>query len=153
MRNSVKVVIDAYNGSMTFYVIDPKDPIIKAYQKAFPKLFSPRSQMSAELRAHLRYPEDLFRVQTNMFGRYHITDPNEFYNKADAWDIAQDPGSGQVGAGGAITQTTNAQGRRSHQAAHGPDLSLLTPAGRTEAESFLILQPFVPSSRTTSSRT
>ena len=75
VRNSVKVVIDAYNGSMKFYVVDTKDPLVKAYQKAFPKLFSPQSQMTAELRSHLRYPEDLFRVQTNAFGLYHITDP------------------------------------------------------------------------------
>ena len=79
--------------------------------------------MTAELRAHLRYPEDLFRVQTNAFGLYHITDPAEFYNKADAWDIAQDPGSGLVGTSG-TTATTNAQGvvGPSRRVAHGPVL-------------------------------
>src|SRR5207249_4897879 len=80
VRNSVKVVTDAFNGSMQFYVMDQNDPIIKAYQKAFPKLFTDASQMSPDLRAHLRYPEDMFRVQTNMFGLYHITNASEFYN-------------------------------------------------------------------------
>ena len=65
--------------------------------------------MTAELKSHLRYPEDMFRVQTNMFGLYHITDPADFYNKADAWDIAQDPGSGRWAAA-ARRPTTNAQG-------------------------------------------
>ena len=109
VRNSVKVVIDAYNGSMTFYVVDPKDPIVRAYQKAFPKLFTDGSTMSPELKTHLRYPEDLFRVQTNMFGLYHITNAAAFYNRTDQWDISQDPGSGRVGSSG-VTQTTNAQG-------------------------------------------
>ncbi len=75
VRNSVKVTVDAYEGTVTFYVVDPKDPIIQAYREAFPDLFTDRSQMSAELRKHLRYPEDLFKVQSNTFGRYHVTEP------------------------------------------------------------------------------
>jgi uncharacterized membrane protein (UPF0182 family) len=148
VRNSVKVVIDAYNGSLQFYVMDSKDPIIKAYKKAFPKLFTDGSQMSPELRAHLRYPEDLFRVQTNEFGLYHITSPAEFYNKSDAWDISQDPGSGQVGAGGAITQTTNAQGAvtATREGRMNP-YYLLMRLPAEQSESFLILQPFVPFSQ------
>jgi uncharacterized membrane protein (UPF0182 family) len=148
VRNSVKVVTDAFNGTVTFYVVDNKDPVVKAYQKAFPKLFTDGSQMSPELRAHLRFPEDLFRVQTNMFGLYHITNPSAFYNKSDAWDISQDPGSGQVGAGGAITQTTNAQGQitSSREARMNP-YYLLTRLPNEQSESFLILQPFVPVSQ------
>ena len=147
-RNSVKALTDAYNGTVTFYVVDNKDPVIKAYQKAFPKLFTDGSQMSPELRSHLRYPEDMFRVQTNMFGLYHITDPAAFYNKSDAWDISQDPGSGQVGAGGAITQTTNAQGvvTASREARMNP-YYLLMRLPNEQSESFLILQPFVPVSQ------
>ena len=147
VRNSVKVVIDAYNGSMKFYAVDSKDPVLKAYQKAFPKLFTPGSEMTDELRSHLRYPEDLFRVQTNAFGLYHITDPAEFYNKADAWDIAQDPGSGLVGSGG-TTATTNAQGvvGPSRELRMDPYYLLMRLPGEQE-EDFLILQPFVPTSR------
>jgi uncharacterized membrane protein (UPF0182 family) len=148
VRNSVKAVTDAFNGTVTFYVVDNKDPMIKAYQKAFPKLFTDASQMSPELRAHLRFPEDLFRVQTNMYGLYHITSPSAFYNKSDAWDISQDPGSGQVGAGGAITQTTNAQGvvTSSREARMNP-YYLLMKLPNEQSESFLILQPFVPVSQ------
>ncbi|MBV8162394.1 MAG: UPF0182 family protein [Acidimicrobiia bacterium] len=148
VRNSVKAVTDAYNGTVTFYVVDNTDPVIKAYQKAFPKLFTDGSQMSPELRAHLRYPEDLFRVQTNMFGLYHITDAAAFYDKSDAWDISQDPGSGQVGATGAITQTTNAQGvvTSSREARMNP-YYLLMRLPNEQTDSFLILQPFVPVSQ------
>jgi uncharacterized membrane protein (UPF0182 family) len=147
VRNSVKVVIDAYNGSMKFYVVDEKDPLLKAYQKAFPKLFSPRSEMTDELRSHLRYPEDLFRIQTNAFGLYHITNPAEFYNKADAWDIAQDPGSGLVGSSG-TTATTNAQGvvGPSRELRMDPYYLLMRLPGEQRTD-FLILQPFVPTSK------
>ncbi|MGH9179868.1 MAG: UPF0182 family protein [Acidimicrobiales bacterium] len=155
VRNSVKAVIDAYDGSINFYVVDDEDPIIKAYQKAFPDLFTPGSEISAGLRSHLRYPEDLFRVQTNMYGRYHITPPNEFYNAADAWDIAQDPGSGSPsptatqnqGATTSTTGTANIGGLVS--AARGRRMDptyLLLRLPNEEEESFLILQPFVPRS-------
>ena len=80
VRNSVKVTIDAYQGTVTFYVFEPKDPIIRAWRSAFPDLFTDASKMPAELRAHLRYPEDLFKVQANMFGRYHVTEPRRFYD-------------------------------------------------------------------------
>ncbi|HVE47295.1 MAG TPA: UPF0182 family protein [Acidimicrobiales bacterium] len=145
VRNSVKVVIDAFNGSMQFYVVDDKDPLIKAYTKAFPKLFTPGSKMSADLRSHLRYPEDLFRVQTNMYGRYHITAPADFYNASDAWNISQDPGSGSPTPEARRT-TTNAAGTvlvSAKEARMDPTYMLLRLPGE-EKESFLILQPFVP---------
>ena len=91
VRNSVKAVVDAYDGDATFYIVDPHDPIIRAWSKAFPKLFTPEDQVPAELRAHFRYPEDIFRVQTNVWGRYHIEDPGDFYNRSDAWNVAQNP--------------------------------------------------------------
>jgi hypothetical protein len=87
IRNSVKVVIDAYNGSMTFYVIDDEDPLVKAYEAIFPKLFTPGSQMPAWVRAHLRYPEGLFRIQSELYRTYHMRDINVFYNKEDLWQI------------------------------------------------------------------
>ena len=147
VRNSVKVVTDAYNGSMKFYVFDPEDPIIRAYQKAFPKLFSPRSEMSTELEKHLRYPEDLFRVQTNAYGLYHVTDAADFYARADVWEIAQDPGSGIVGTTGGASVTTNAQGVAgpARRLRMNPYYLLMRLPGE-EDEDFLILQPFVPAS-------
>jgi len=152
-RNSVKVVTDAFNGTMTFYVVDDKDPIIKAYQKAFPDLFTPGTEISAELRSHLRYPEDLFRVQTTMYGRYHITDPAEFYNAGDAWDISQDPGNGSPAVPNAATTSTTVVGAAPGPLVSGakgkrmdPTYLLLRLPGEEDA-SFLILQPFVPRSQ------
>ena len=111
VRNSVKVVIDAYTGKMTFYVMDPNDPIIQTYEKAFPGMFTPASQMSPELRAHLRYPEDIFTVQATMYGKYHITRAASFYSAADAWTLSPDPGAGSPSQALATTQTVNAQGQ------------------------------------------
>ncbi|TAN31497.1 UPF0182 family protein [bacterium] len=87
VRNSVKVVIDAYEGTADFYVIDPKDPIIKAYRATFPSLFKPIDAMPAGLRAHLRVPVDLFDVQVGIYATYHITDPKVFFAREDVWDI------------------------------------------------------------------
>ncbi|MGH9410600.1 MAG: UPF0182 family protein, partial [Vicinamibacterales bacterium] len=83
MRNSVKVVIDAYNGSTTFYVFDPDDPIIATYRAIFPSLFKDASAMPADLRAHVRYPELLLSLQADVYGLYHMTDPSVFYNRED----------------------------------------------------------------------
>jgi uncharacterized membrane protein (UPF0182 family) len=87
VRNSVKVVIDAYEGTANFYVIDSKDPIIEAYQATFPSLFQPIDAMPAGLRAHLRVPIDLFNVQVQIYATYHITDPKVFFSREDVWDI------------------------------------------------------------------
>ena len=111
VRNSVKVLIDAYTGKMTFYVMDPNDPIIRTYEKAFPEMFTPASKMPSDLRAHLRYPEDIFTVQATMYGKYHITKAASFYSAADAWTLSPDPGSGSPSQALATTQTVNAQGQ------------------------------------------
>jgi uncharacterized membrane protein (UPF0182 family) len=87
LRNSVKAVIDAYNGSVTFYVFDPNDPIIKAYQKMLPGLFRDQRAMPPNIRRHVRYPEDLFTVQAEMYGTYHMTNPTTFYNREDRWEV------------------------------------------------------------------
>ncbi len=87
IRNSVKVVIDAFNGSMKFYVADPTDPIIRAYEKIFPGMFMPFSSMPQVLLAHVRYPQDLFNVQSQMFTTYHVTQPNVLYSKNNQWAI------------------------------------------------------------------
>ncbi|MGE4272848.1 MAG: UPF0182 family protein [Desulfitobacterium sp.] len=90
IRNSVKVVVDAYDGTVNFYAVDTSDPILQTYRKIFPGVFKDLSEMSEELRAHLRYPETLFTIQSNMLKNFHMTDPAEFYNKEDAWDIAKE---------------------------------------------------------------
>jgi uncharacterized membrane protein (UPF0182 family) len=87
IRNSVKVVIDAYNGDVSYYVIDPSDPIVQTYRKIFPTLFKPIDKMPSFLRRHLRYPMDLFIVQAKMYATYHMTDPQVFYNREDLWNI------------------------------------------------------------------
>ena len=87
MRNSVKMVLDAYNGSVEMYVADPTDPVIRVYENIFPGMFRPISEISEDLRKHLRYPEDIFRVQTYMYSVYHMNLPQIFYNKEDLWQI------------------------------------------------------------------
>jgi uncharacterized membrane protein (UPF0182 family) len=97
MRNSVKVVVDAYTGQATFYVADPSDPIIQVYERIFPQLFRPLSAMPAGLRQHIRYPQDIFEVQTNIYAKYHMTDPTVFYNREDLWTPATEiVGTSQV---------------------------------------------------------
>jgi uncharacterized membrane protein (UPF0182 family) len=91
VRNSVKAVVDAYTGEATFYLMDTKDPIAKMWKSAFPKLFTDKSEVPTELAAHFRYPEDLFRVQTNLFGRYQFDDATLFFNRDAAWTVAQAP--------------------------------------------------------------
>lgn len=87
IRNSVKVVIDAYDGSMKFYISDPEDPIIQTYAKIFKDQFLPFEEMSEDLKSHIRYPEDLFIYQTNLYTIYHMNEPQIFYNKEDQWQI------------------------------------------------------------------
>jgi len=87
IRNSVKVVIDAYNGSLDFYIIDENDPLIKVYQKIFKQLFKGFEQMPDDLKAHIRYPRDLFQIQAELYSTYHMTNPDVFYNKEDYWNI------------------------------------------------------------------
>jgi len=90
IRNSVKVVIDAYDGSVTFYVIDPEDALIRTYQSIFPKLFVSAEQMPESLRAHLRYPEDMFNIQASVYQSYHMRDARVFYNKEDLWAVPRE---------------------------------------------------------------
>ena len=89
IRNSVKAVVDAYDGTVTLYVFDEKDPVLRAYRSLFPHLFSPASAMPADLRAHARYPEFMFRVQAEIYRTYHMTDTEAFFNKEDVWEIAR----------------------------------------------------------------
>ncbi len=96
IRNSVKVVIDAYTGETTFYVADAADPIIQCWQKVFPHLFRPMSTMTPELRAHIRYPEDFFLVQADIYRTYHMIDPQVFYNREDLWGFPRENYGGET---------------------------------------------------------
>jgi hypothetical protein len=90
VRNAVKVTIDAYDGSTTFYINDPQDPIVRTWARIYPSLFQPLEQMPAAVRRQLRYPEGLFRTQATMYATYHMRDPRVLYNGEDTWDIAQE---------------------------------------------------------------
>ncbi len=87
LRNSVKAVVDAYNGAVTLYVFDRYDPIINAYRRVLPELFKDASEMPENLRRHIRYPEDIFTVQAEVYGTYHMTNPTTFYNREDRWEV------------------------------------------------------------------
>ncbi|WP_241655437.1 UPF0182 family protein [Actinomyces oricola] len=91
VRNSVKAVVDAYDGSVTLYQWDENDPILRAWESVFPGAITPMSEMSADLMAHMRYPEDLFKVQRTVMARYHVTDPEDFYSGGDFWKVPDDP--------------------------------------------------------------
>ena len=96
IRNSVKVVVDMYDGTVRFYVMDPKDPVLAVYRLAFPGVFNDLSELSADLKKHLRYPEDLFAVQANQYRTFHMTDPQVFYNREDLWTAPMEKYAGQV---------------------------------------------------------
>src|SRR5579859_2804215 len=132
MRNSVKAVVDAYNGITTFYVFDNEDPIIEAYRRVFPDLFKDASAMPTDLRKHVRYPEMLLNVQAGAYGLYHMTDPEVFYNREDLWTVAT-----EVGLNDAGEQTTQAM---------QPNFVLMKLPGETDAE-FVEILPFTPANR------
>ena len=91
IRNSVKATVDAYDGKVTLYAWDDQDPVLKAWQNIFPTSLKPFSEMSGALMSHVRYPEDLFKVQRELLGRYHVTQPDNFYTNNDAWSVPNDP--------------------------------------------------------------
>ncbi len=145
-RNSVKVVINAYSGSMKYYVVDQADPIIQVYEKAFPNIFTPVSKAPSGLVAHFRYPFDGFTVQATMYGRYHITNAAAFYSAGDAWTLAQDPGTSPSQTALTQTQTTSALGLpviRTQVARMQPSYQLLRLPGQNGL-SFDLTEPFVP---------
>jgi uncharacterized membrane protein (UPF0182 family) len=132
IRNSVKVVIDAYDGSTTFYVFDNQDPIIAAYRGIFPTLFKDASAMPAGLRKHMRYPELLLKMQGEVYGLYHMTNPEVFYNREDLWTVATEVGMSE--GGGQTTQPMQ------------PNYVLMKlPDG--EAMEFIEILPFTPANR------
>jgi uncharacterized membrane protein (UPF0182 family) len=94
VRNSVKVVVDAYTGQVTLYAMDQADPILQAWESAFPKLITPLSNMPRPLLLHLRYPQDIFSIQAAIYGRYHITSSQQFYSNGDGWSLTPTDGAG-----------------------------------------------------------
>lgn len=141
IRNSVKAVVDAYDGDMTLYVVDPSDPLIQVQQKIFPDVFTDGAEMPQGVREHLRYPEDLFRVQSDLYQAYHITDPRQFFSLTDPWQIARDP------------STLPTDLRVSFVDADGNPFRPMLPyyllmrLPDEQEQSFLIMQPFTPANR------
>ncbi|MDP7542330.1 MAG: UPF0182 family protein [Acidimicrobiales bacterium] len=143
VRNSVKAVVDAFDGGVTFYVADSDDPIIQAYESAFGSLFRPISEMPDELVGHLRYAEDLFRVQTEMWGAYHVEDTENFYQRASEWAVSQDPG--RTGEGALNLVVVDKQGMRvgTRDMRMAPYRTMLDLPGSDETE-FVIIRAYVP---------
>lgn len=156
IRNSVKAVVDAYDGSVQLYVVDDEDPIVRAWMSAFPDLFTPGDEVPAELREHLRYPEDLFRVQTNVYSKYRL-EPEDFFERTGAWSVAQSPSGAVRDASVAATEAATAQNAGSTELATESSNARFIPyytlfdgvqgEGVDDGEDFVMLRPFVPFSR------
>ncbi len=132
LRNSVKVVIDAYNGTTTFYVFDPLDPMIQAWQRIFPTLFRASSDMPTDLRQHVRYPESLLTTQSQLYGLYHMTNPAVFFNREDLWTVA--------------TQSVSDQNGQQSPEPMKPNFVLMKLPGGS-SEEFVEVLPFTPANR------
>ena len=131
-RNSVKAVVDAYNGTTTFYVFDTKDPVLAAYRRIFPSLFRDAAEMPVDLRRHVRYPEALFTLQSEVYGLYHMTNTEVFFNREDLWTVA--------------TETrTDADGQQSMQPMQPNFVLMKLPGGA--GEEFVEILPFTPANR------
>ncbi len=140
LRNSVKAVVNAYDGTLNFYVVDENDPLISTYEDIFPNLFLPKSSMNNELLDHIRYPEDLFTIQSDMYRDYHMTDPRVFYADEDPWEIPSDSST-----------TPRVATLRGEFTEIGfkpmlPYYLLMSLPGETDL-SYLIFQPFNPENR------
>jgi uncharacterized membrane protein (UPF0182 family) len=152
VRNSVKLVINAYSGQMTFYAMD-NDPVLRTYEAAFPGMFTSKSQMPTTLQAHLRYPEDIFSVQAALYGRYHLSQPNTFYNADGAWTLSPTAGAGSAQQALQVTLTTNPQGQTisGSVAPMAPVYQVFQIPG-TKQQSFNISDAYVPYTTQTTSQ-
>ena len=151
VRNSVKVVIDAYSGKMTFYDADPQDPILQAYSAAFPKMFVPISQMPNSLQAHLRYPPDIFSIQSAIYGRYHLVNPGAFYAASNAWQLSPTAGAGPQSQALLAENTYNNQGQlvSTTPARMAPQYQVYSlPGTDPDKQVFTVSDGFVPASQT-----
>lgn len=149
VRNSVKAVVDAFTGDVKFYIVDDNDPVIAAWSKAFPKLFVAGSEASSELTSHFRYPEDLFRVQTNVYGRYQFDDATLFFNRDAAWSVAQAPPTEPESVTG-VVGSTRAVGAESIDVRDAsvlrfePYYTMFHGGDGLGEPTFSMLRPFVP---------
>ena len=132
IRNSVKVIVDAYNGTVDFYVADASDPVAATYRRIFPRLFKPLAAMPPDLQKHMRYPEDLFLIQAQVYRAYHMDAPEVFYNREDLWQFPREPASSDRVSGGGAKMA--------------PYYINMRLPGEERAEFFLML-PMVPSQR------
>ena len=150
VRNSVKVVINAYSGKTTFYNADPGDPILRAYEAAFPNMFSPLSKMSPGLQAHLRYPPDIFSIQSAIYGRYHLTSPPQFYSASNAWQLSPTAGAGPQSQSLQVQVTLNQQGEAvSSSPSRMAPLYQVTgvPGSSSPTQAFTVLDAYVPATQ------
>nr|WP_182977001.1 MULTISPECIES: UPF0182 family protein [Arthrobacter] len=132
IRNAVKATVDAYDGSVNLYAWDDQDPVLKSWQKVYPSSLKPFSEMSADLMAHVRYPEDLFKVQRELLAKYHVTETDEFYNNSEAWNVPADPGGSADGA--AAAATTDRQ----------PPFYLTLQMPNQDKAAFSLTTPYIP---------
>ena len=133
IRNSVKVVIDAYNGTTTFYIFDAQDPLIQSYRSVFPALFRDASDMPADLKAHVRYPETLLKTQAEVYGLYHTQEANSFFQREDLWNVAR-----QVSLG---------EDKQQQEQVIEPYFVLMQLPGENKGIEFVEILPFTPSNR------
>ncbi|MDA8046963.1 MAG: UPF0182 family protein [Actinomycetota bacterium] len=157
VRNSVKVVVSAYDGSMHFFDMGTGDPILRVYERAFPDLFTPVSQadkLFPGISNHWRYPENFFQIQTNMYGRYHLTKPSDFYSQAQAWAVSPDPGSGVLNNSQPIASTVfnNGQAVTQVNRLQPQYIEAALPGTKQQGVNFSLITPFVPISGTGSSQ-
>jgi uncharacterized protein len=140
VRNSVKAVVDAYTGEVTLYAFDEQDPILRAWRKAFPNLFQPEDAIPDSLRAHLRYPEDLFSIQTWIYASYHIGNPDDFYSKEDFWALPDD-------RAGEIRRQEDTGGLAAATSVKARPYYLLTKLPDRPAPEFVLVMPFTPNGK------
>jgi uncharacterized membrane protein (UPF0182 family) len=148
VRNSVKATVDAYDGTIRYYVVDPSDPIIRTYRKAFPDLFSDVDEMPEGLRDHWRYPVDIFNTQTEQYTQYHMTDPQQFFQKATLWDIAPSPGTAEATAASTVPAANGQDGGRNTTLSSSgvpiDPLYLMMQPPDGKGQEFVLQRPFVP---------
>jgi len=140
IRNSVKAVVDAYTGEVTLYAFDEQDPVLATWRKAFPNLFRPASEIPASLRSHLRYPEDLFSIQTWIYASYHIGNPDDFYSKEDFWALPDD-------RAGEIRRQEDTGGLAAANSVKARPYYLLTKLPKGTAPEFVLVMPFTPNGK------
>ncbi|MCA9669920.1 MAG: UPF0182 family protein, partial [Myxococcales bacterium] len=147
IRNSVKIVIDAYDGDMSFYVWDAKDPMIRTYRKIFPSLFKDAKTMPQSLRAHVRYPKDLFTLQARMYESFHMTDPRVFYNQEDKWSISKELGHKTKGETKAGPNQPGVSAKRVTDASPMQPYYMIMRLPDAAKEEFLLMVPYTPSNK------